>query len=163
MKTEAQVEWRSVPGFPGYEASSDGRVLSLPKRRRTWPKILKADRNHQGYLRVTLWRDGQRVRRSVHQIVCWTFHGPPPVDMEVRHLNGVNDDNRAENLAWGTGSENALDKVRHGTHPEANKTHCPRDHPYDEENTQHTSQGRKCRACARERMRRYYQRKRLSA
>lgn len=35
--------------------------------------------------------------------------------MEGCHKNGVNTDNRSENLRWGTKSSNAMDAVRHGT------------------------------------------------
>jgi hypothetical protein len=36
------------------------------------------------------------------------------------------------------------------------KTHCPQGHPYDEANTKHTSDGRACRTCHRERSRKKY-------
>jgi len=35
--------------------------------------------------------------------------------MHSSHLNGIRGDNRAENLAWKTPSENNWDKLRHGT------------------------------------------------
>jgi DNA-binding NarL/FixJ family response regulator len=35
--------------------------------------------------------------------------------MECRHLNGQRDDNRLENLAWGTRKENCADARAHGT------------------------------------------------
>lgn len=39
----------------------------------------------------------------------------------------------------------------------AAKTHCPRNHPYDAENTRiNTRGGRECRECNRERCRRWY-------
>lgn len=41
---------------------------------------------------------------------------------------------------------------RMGT-PRAERTHCPRGHPYDEENTRHSNGRRHCRACGRERNR----------
>lgn len=69
-----------------------------------------------------------------------------------RHLNGNPYDNRLENLAWGTPSENMLDKVRHGTHHNAIKTHCPRQHQLIEPNLvlSHLRQGkRRCLACDR--------------
>lgn len=37
--------------------------------------------------------------------------------MECRHGNGRNDDDRADNLAWGTKLENENDKRTHGTMP----------------------------------------------
>lgn len=44
------------------------------------------------------------------------------------------------------------------------KTHCPQGHPYAEENTYRARDGgRKCRTCARERMRRRYRETRAAA
>jgi len=43
------------------------------------------------------------------------FFGPPPKGIQVRHLNGNPKDNRLENLAYGTRSDNAKDAIRHGT------------------------------------------------
>ena len=62
-------------------------------------------------------------------------------------------------LLGGTHADNVADKVRRGrvprgeTHYNADKTHCPHGHPYDEENTYHSSRGRACRTCSRERAR----------
>ena len=39
------------------------------------------------------------------------------------------------------------------------KTHCPQGHPYDEENTARRNGRRYCRACQRERAKRYYYRR----
>src|SRR5262249_12949164 len=66
---------------------------------------------------------------------------------EVRHLNGIRTDNRPENLAWGTKSENMQDAVRHGTHLETRKTHCPEGHEYTPENTIMGGRNRKSRGC----------------
>lgn len=35
--------------------------------------------------------------------------------MVTRHLNGNGSDNRSRNIAWGTQSDNEMDKARHGT------------------------------------------------
>ena len=51
----------------------------------------------------------------VHRLVCAAFHGPQPPGHQVRHLNGIRDDNRAANLRWGTIAENMRDKLAHGT------------------------------------------------
>jgi len=51
---------------------------------------------------------------------------------------------------YGTYSENALDRVRHGRDRDAVKTHCPHGHPYDAENTFRNNLGsRCCRTCIR--------------
>jgi hypothetical protein len=44
-----------------------------------------------------------------------TFIGKPN-GLVVRHLNGISRDNRLENLAYGTQSDNEQDSIRHGTH-----------------------------------------------
>lgn len=138
-------EWRAIPGFDGYEASSDGQIRSL---KRGSPRLLAVSLDDWDYQRVSLWQ-GRVVVRRVHQLVCLAFHGEPPSEVhQVRHRNGKNLDNRAANLTWGTPSENMLDKVIHGTHHLANKTHCPSGHEYNEENTYRHKDGRRdCRAC----------------
>ena len=53
-----------------------------------------------------------RLRR--HTIVCETFHGERPPGAQVRHLNGDPADDRPDNLAWGTPTENGADTIAHG-------------------------------------------------
>ena len=152
--TAANVEeWRPVPGFEGkYEVSNEGRVRSLVKGE---PRVLSQWAVQTGHLKTRVGGRALKAGRYVHQIVLEAFVGPRPFDTAVtRHLNGDPTDNRVENLAWGTQTENLYDSVRHGTHWAANKTHCPRNHPYDELNTgNYTGKNRTCRTCARERMR----------
>lgn len=157
----AVEEWRPVPGFPGYEVSSLGRVVS---KRRRCPQILKPWLDSHGYPRVGLRTDDGRALRSVHVVVATAFLGPRPDGCEVRHLDGSPLNNTPENLAWGTRSENERDKVRHGTHNCASKTHCPKGHAYDEANTSFTPLGyRRCRACLRDFTARARARARLAA
>jgi hypothetical protein len=159
-------EWRSVPEFEGrYEVSSEGRVRSLPRRDRLGRPvgglILRLKDRGNGYRFITLNHDGSKTHRDVHALVALAFLGPRPDDREVRHLDGDPLNCRATNLAYGTRSENMLDKVRHGTHHEANKTHCPARHEYVPANTYWSrprrpdlSPVRICRTCALERARR---------
>jgi len=94
MKEE---EWLPITGLEGYEVSNLGRVRS-PK------KILKLyTRNKYGHQRIGI----KNRRYEVHRLVLETFSGPCPEGMECMHLNGIADDNRVENLRWGTRSENA--------------------------------------------------------
>ncbi|MCV7009495.1 NUMOD4 domain-containing protein [Mycobacterium gordonae] len=140
-------EWRPIPGLGGkYEASNLGRVRS----RRC---ILKQRLNYRGYAVVELcYPDKPGSQESlVHRQVLKAFGGEPAEGQECRHLNGNQTDNRAENLAWGSRSENSIDQVVHGTHRNVRKTHCKRGHLFDEENTRLRPNGtRLCRACKRE-------------
>lgn len=143
MPTE---EWRPISGFPGYEVSSLGRVVSHRGRE---PREIGAVVS--GYLRVRL----SRRDVAVHALVAAAFIGPRPEGQEVRHLNGNPLDNRVQNLAYGTHSENMQDSLLHGTHPSASKTHCPQNHPYEGRNLYMQNGHRVCRICKNARQRAY--------
>ncbi len=106
----SEVKWREVPSRPGYMVSSLGQVWSP----RSGKIIRGIEAGKLKYLCIDFWRDG---REYVHRMVCEAFHGPAPKGMQVRHLDGNNRNNRADNLAWGTVKENHADKVNHGTSP----------------------------------------------
>jgi hypothetical protein len=121
-------KWKPVPEFEGiYEVSSAGEVRRLHKRgtfRILKPSVTK----HGGYHRVDLRREGTRKPATVHALVLSAFVGPRPAGCVCRHLNGNPQDNRLENLRWGTPQENSADSRIHGTfklgenHPSAKLT-----------------------------------------
>lgn len=139
-------DWRLVPEHPDYWVSSHGRVFSC--RGPGEPKELRGGHNQRGYRLVQMRRPGGGITaRTVHRLVALAFLGPPPDGMQIRHLDGDKENNAVGNLAYGTASENMLDQVAHGRHYFASRTHCPRQHPYDEENTRLYRGRRYCRAC----------------
>lgn len=154
MSTEV---WRTVPGWDGYyEVSDQGNVRSVDRVVPNRPgvtmmrrgRLLKPTPSHDGYAEVWLSRDNKRTYARVSRLVAEAFHGPCPDGMECRHIDGDKSNNTAENLAWGTRSENTYDKVRHGTHPMSKKTHCLRGHPLSGSNVYHIkSGGRACKTC----------------
>lgn len=114
------VKLRHIPGFEGYAASRDGRIWSkrIPGANRIgrkW-KALKG-KDNKGYRYVTLYEDGLPDDWPVHQLILLTFVGPLPEGQETRHKNGIRNDNRLENLHYGTRKQNAEDCVEHGTQP----------------------------------------------
>lgn len=139
------LEMREVPGCPGYYVTNTGRVWSTRAHRGSRGRWLKLTNHNRGYPSVRI----QNKTRLLHSVVAEAFHGPRPVGLEVRHLNGNPLDNRASNLKWGTRSSNTLDQVRHGTHNQASKTECPQGHPY-------TDERRACFVCKRKRERAAY-------
>lgn len=108
--------WKPVVGYEGaYEVSNMGRVRSIPHyvrlvvrsgtvcRRLSPGVLLKPGPLADRHVTVAI---GRRNSRLVHQLVLEAFVGPRPEGCEVLHLNHVPDDNRLENLRYGTRSEN---------------------------------------------------------
>jgi hypothetical protein len=153
--------WKSVIGYEGiYEVSSLGSVRSLDRPGEPGKglyarkgRVLTAVANWAGYHRVLLYKRGRRKLRLVHHLVLEAFVGARPEGMDGCHENGIRDDNRVENLRWDTKSGNMKDKVRHGTHHEVNKTHCPQGHEYTKDNTSRQNGARRCKTCNRDRAR----------
>lgn len=152
-------EWRSIPGYEGlYEISSIGRVRSLDRTVRHWRggeshlrgKIKRTPIDGQGYRVVNLAQEGKQRTMAVHRLVALAFLGTPPGGTMVCHGDGDCLNNQADNLYYGTAEDNAQDRVRHGRHFHANKTHCVRGHEFTVENTYRVpTGGRRCRACVR--------------
>lgn len=132
MKTE---EWRPVPGWPGYEVSDLGRVLS---RRRRTPRLLRPSTTRHGYQRVSLSVVTREKGFLVHQLVLSAFAGPCPKGKETRHLDGDPSNNRLSNLAYGTARENGRDRAWHRRNP---GTVRPDGHEMEETDVIPTPQG----------------------
>jgi len=164
--------WSPIPFFPYYQASNKGNIRSLTR----WSphprdncyvlkrgNLLTPRQNTTGRLQVTLHRDGEKITRSVHSLVCEAFHGPRPKDRRFAcHINGDHLDNRPENLYWGTPKQNYEDAVNHGR-TLSSKTHCVNGHEYTEENVylRPDGAGRVCRTCTQVREEKYKAARRL--
>lgn len=113
-----QEVWKDIPGYEGaYQASSLGRIRSLDRLipmgkthtltnragRILRPACSKRDR----HLYVVLGHG--KAGSTVHSLVASAFLGPAPAGCEVRHLDGDAQNNRIENLAYGTRAQNILD------------------------------------------------------
>lgn len=154
-------EWRPAVGYEGlYEVSSLGRVKSF--WRSPQGVILRTSKHPYGYPQLALSSaSGVKTKHAVHALVAAAFLGQRPPGEEVRHLDGDPGNPRRTNLAYGTHSENMLDMRLHGTNRNAQKTHCPRNHEYNAENTSYrASGGRDCIPCNRIRANEAYARKR---
>jgi len=164
----ALEQWKPVYGYEGiYEVSSHGRVRSVDRTvtysggrvRRLKGKVRRTPLNQDGYQVVKLCIHGKCQTRYVHSLVAESFIGARPEGMEVCHSDGNKTNNHVANLRFGTSSDNELDKVRHGAHHEAVKTHCPRGHELFAENIRKSSAKRGWRQClACDRARAYLQR-----
>ena len=113
------------------------------------------------YLQAALYGDEGRCHEYVHRLVLETFVGPRPDGMEARHLNGDCQDNRVENLIWGTPLENGADKIRH--HPNCSRCHRPLEGRNKMMKNNGKRKVRACRSCHNERtLARYHEQKEMS-
>lgn len=96
-------EWRAIPCFEDYEASSLGRI-----RRAVDGRVKKAGdliaQTGSRYRYVVLCPVGHPRRTiQVHILVAMAFHGlAPSSEHEVAHWDGDGLNNRAANLRWAT-------------------------------------------------------------
>ena len=117
-------EWRPIPSFPGYSASSFGsirrdarvviygKVQRVPDGKPLTPRLMN---KRSGPWGVTLSCAGEAYHRLVHRLVAEAFLGPAPEGLPfVCHIDGDPSHNRPENLRWGNGTTNAADRTRHG-------------------------------------------------
>lgn len=155
---QSTEKWLPVVGYEGaYEVSDHGRVRSLDRQVSAgnspyWIKGL-VRRTHvlpNGYEHIVLKMLGKKKNQYVHRLVAIAFCDGYEDGLEVMHADGNRLNNWASNLSWGTRSANIDDQVRHGTHANAIKTHCPQGHGYTPENTYSPSANRgwrECRVC----------------
>ena len=120
MKCELSVEeiekmpdFMPLVGFGGlYDVGKDGSVWSLNYNHTGQRKQLKPAPNKEGYLNVSLCKEGKQKTCKVHQLVLNTYLPKPSSELEVLHKNSKPADNRLENLKWGARDENNNDPHR---------------------------------------------------
>ena len=122
LSTSGEV-WKPIPDYPGYEASTHGRIRSYWHNiyrgrygqerilKPTVQRILKQCMAGGGYLVVAL----NRRQLKVSRLVLTAFIGPPGPGEQACHNDGNISDNRLPNLRWGSCKNNHADKLKHGT------------------------------------------------
>ena len=105
-----ETQWKQIPGYPGYEASTDGNIRSIDRKdtagRNRKGTQLKPATKANGYLMVSLRKNDKTVGCNVSRLVAQTFLPNPKEKPEVRHINNVRADNTVTNLQWVTKEEN---------------------------------------------------------
>jgi hypothetical protein len=116
--TETEI-WKPIPGFPGYDISNYGNVVSY---RNNYGRI---DRDghlikpsiKRKYKVVQLSKDGRKWHIAIHRLVLLAFYGPCPKGLECCHNDGNPLNNHISNLRWDTISSNRIDRIKHGYKP----------------------------------------------
>jgi predicted XRE-type DNA-binding protein len=98
---------------------STGPWIDHERRLQAEPHLMKASVCTSGYpaFTIRLTATAKETQKTVHSAVAEAFLGAKPEGpgrIEVRHLDNNKQNNRAENLEWGTAKQNAEDRVRAG-------------------------------------------------
>lgn len=122
------VEYRDIPGFPGYRVGDDGSIWSNRRLGRRYklsrdePLLtddwhrLAPDKVKNGYIVVSLRHNGKRMMFPLHRLVLESFVGPCPEGMEACHSPDRTRSNcRLDNLRWDTRQANSDDQQKHGS------------------------------------------------
>ena len=107
-----------------YSISNEGNV-----RNDKTGRILKKQKDKNGYELVNLYKNGKMKTVYVHRLVAEAFI--PNTDNKpcIDHINCVRDENRVENLKWCTHKENinnplTLEKKQGENNPKSTKVIC---------------------------------------
>jgi hypothetical protein len=99
--------WKNINEFPKYSVSDDGRV-----RNNSTNKLLTPHTDSNGYLSVSLYRNGKHFIKRIHRLVAEAFI-PNPLNLhDINHKDGNKLNNHKLNLEYCTRSYNMLHSYR---------------------------------------------------
>lgn len=93
------MEWKQIEDYD-YEVSNEGDV-----RNKKTGQILKR-REHNGYSRLVLCKQGIRKDYLIHRLVLFAFKENPLQLPVAEHKDGNRQNNNIDNLRWATHSQN---------------------------------------------------------
>lgn len=97
--------WKVCTRNDNYMVSNLGNVLSIKNS-----SLLKPWKHKSGHLYLKL---GRGISHQVHHLVLEAFVGNRRKKEECRHLDGNPENNKVENLQWGSRKENVDDFRKH--------------------------------------------------
>ena len=104
------MELRDVPGFPGYQVTSEGMIWT--KGRAGW---MKPAANERGHMYVRPHVGGRPRKLYLHRAVALAWMGEQPEGKPfVLHGDGDPSNNHVSNLRWGDQFDNMADMIEHG-------------------------------------------------
>ena len=90
--------WKDVFGFEGlYIIDENGTIKSLP-RNGTKGGVIKQYMKNNGYISVSLSKNGKRYTKDVHRLVYFSFYPSSDISLQVNHKDENTKNNKLENL-----------------------------------------------------------------
>ena len=93
------LQWKEIQGF-NYYVSNEGHVKN------SQGKMLKPYNNGNGYLKVSLYKNGKRYRFFIHRLVGLAFVNGYENGLTIDHIDMDKTNNCSDNLEWVTLEEN---------------------------------------------------------
>lgn len=106
-------KWKNIKNYEGlYQVSNFGRIKSLKRTANNnhivKEKILKPQKNKNGYLFVNLYKNGNMKRKSIHRLVALAFIENIYNFPYINHKDKNKKNNKVNNLEWCTQSYNII-------------------------------------------------------
>lgn len=117
--------WKDVPNFDGiYQVSNKGRVRSFLKKsgfvgyeKCEMPRMMSIIPKDNGYMYVTLMKNGKRHNKYIHRLVAEAFIHKIPKGWVINHLDYDRSNNAVENLEITTQGGNIQHSIEHMKKP----------------------------------------------
>ena len=108
MLAQIHEVWRNINGYPNYEVSCHGLVRRKASQYRGSKMLRQCLNSQNGYRYVGLYRNGERITKSVHRIVAntWLNRENITIDDVVDHIDQDKTNNHFTNLRFCTRSIN---------------------------------------------------------
>jgi hypothetical protein len=112
ISDDVEEEWGLIDEYSDFYVSNMGRLIKPYKNGVL--KVFESVSSPKNYATVGYFTNGKEKKYTVHILVAKSFVKNPLNKPQVNHINGIRNDNRADNLEWVTVKENVIHAYRTG-------------------------------------------------